>query len=327
MNDLIDDISTHQPDEPQTNKPRRIRNSAISGWHDYFRSYLDSFAKYGVLSPAVLGAITGHTPSTVRTALHDMSRSSLVQFHRTSGHFMYYLTPGGMVMTEYKRFARSPQSAFGTVRHDMTVNQIVTNAILHSNPPQRGVLRWLGPIQAREELTAFYGFEKTARSEQLNYIPDAYLEFYHTDPNPQLYRTALEVDMGTESVNRVLHKMEVGVRALTLKFDGTRYGLLWVFIDQPVRFKQVSSLFRDRFAQLQDELPRDRMPRLLTVHMESSKLQSFILPNAAAIMELGANGIGKSVDPASLTDFVGVSQVYDRINKCKALRTQIPALL
>lgn len=302
------------------NPPARMQHAALSGWHDYFRVYIDSFAKYGALSRHMLCAITGHTQSTARTALHDMARVGLVQFHRTGGEFMYYLTTQGIALSEYSRFAKSAKSAFGTVRHDMTVNRIMTNAILQSNPPTHGILRWLGPAGAKEELADYYGFEQTARSETLNYIPDGYVEFFQSEPFPQIYRAVLEIDMGTEMNNRVLHKMELGVRTLAAKRDGAKFNLLWVFVDHNVRCQHLTELMRERYQALQREMAR--VPRLLVVAVKANDLDALVLPHHAK----GINWAGAKTEPPNLTDFVGVSRVYDKINQQKVLRTQIPAL-
>ena len=308
---------------------RGTRHTFAAQWRAYYQPYLDAFARLGALSASQLTLITGHSPSTVRTVLADLGRLGYAVHHRISSHTLYYLTSAALQLTPFAPFAQKPNAAFGMARHDFAVNSIACVAVHTSEPPLSGVLRWLGPAEAKEELAAFYGFEETQKSKKLSYIPDAYLELnLSLNERSAVYSVVLEVDMGTEPLPRLVRKMETGVRALAQHHDGNTYNILWVFVDHNERMNNAYRLFRARLTALVEELPKARVPNVFIRHVafenlsDMALLQPHYLAQTGDMTDLAAR---ESKSPR-LTDFVGVSQSVNAITNTKIIRTQIPAL-
>ncbi|WP_206832294.1 replication-relaxation family protein [Alicyclobacillus fructus] len=308
----------------------RRKHAAVSSWRDHHQAYLDAFARYGVLSRDMLAAITGHSPLTIRTALHEMARAGQVEYHRLRGEFLYYPTPAGIALSQYSSVARSKKEAFGLAAHDLVVNTLVCNAIVASFPPKFGFVRWLGPREAREELCQMYGFEETDRSRQLQYTPDAYLEFYAEDDQGRRgnYPVVLEVDLDTETTARVVRKFEAGVRALALRRDGAEHNLLWVFVCPSSRFSRVVDAMHDRLLALRNDIPARQFPRVLVSYIPEDAWRLCSVPRRATDLATGesATWTGRPCEAVDLEDFVGVSIARDPITKSRVIRTQIPKL-
>lgn len=321
-----EDSVSQQPTQ-STNK----KYSAVQRWHDYYRLYLDSFARYGALNKAQLGLLTGHTENTVRTVIRNLSKAGYVLWHRTAGTVLYYITPAGLAMTAYVNFARSQKNAFGLAQHDFVVNSLVTNLIRSSNPPSNGLIQWQGSLEAKAELTAFYGGEPTERSQKLNYMPDAYLEFVAKSGQEErygLYPVVIEVDMGTEPTPRLLKKLESGIRALALRHDGGKHNILWVLVGSEERAVRVFQAMQPVYMALRNNLPSGRVPKVLlrAVDLENIASENIITGGLDLATGQHATFIGQETGQAELREFLGVNIVYDKIKKEYVVRTQIPAL-
>lgn len=313
-----------------TNKPAIRRNAVVPHWHDYYRTYLDSFAKYGALSQKMLAVLAGHSLLTIRAAMRNLSKAGYVQYHRAVGQTLYYPTKTGLALSEYAQYARSPKEVFGLARHDAVVNTLLCNTILNSHPPQWGIIRWWGPIEAKEELAQYFGFEETNRSKRLNYLPDAYFEFLATSKSRQFVfcPVVLEVDLGTEPSNRVVRKLEAGIRTLAAKPNGHQHNLVWYFVGKESRFSQVTNAMRTRLVELKQELPASRFPQVLVAIADAEEWAHQHFPMLLLNLETAekANFTGYAVEEIATEEFVGVSLVQDRVKHTNVLRTQIPAL-
>ena len=236
-------------------------------------------------------------------------------------------------MSEYSQYARAPKDAFGSANHDKVANTLLTNTILHSYPPQWGIVRWLGPIAAKDELAMYYGFEKTERSLKLNYIPDAYFELYVYSPEQKkagIYPVVLEVDMGTESTNRVIKKLEAGVRLFSAKPGGRQYNIVWYFVCKESRFSSATNAMKARLEQLRTELPSGSLPQVLVTWAPEDDYKDQHYPNHTAMMGLLSEQNGTFTGRQSeilntVNEFLGVSIGRD-LKQNKVLRTQILSL-
>ncbi len=262
-------------EEPASQQSTRKKYAAVAHWHDYYRLYLDSFARYGALNKEQLGLITGHTETTVRTVIRKLSKAGYVLWHRTAGTVLYYVTPAGLAMTAYVSFSRSQKNAFGLAQHDFVVNILITNLIRSSNPPSNGVTQWWGPLEARAEVMDYYGGEPTVRSQKLNYLPDAMIEYVARsgqDERYGLYPVIIEVDMGTEPTPRLLKKLESGMRTLALRQDGGKHNIMWVLVGSGERAARVFQAMQPVYLSLRNNLPSGVLQRYYFVRQTKKVL-------------------------------------------------------
>ena len=318
-------------EESEKKQSSSRKYAAVEHWHDYYRLYLDSFARYGALSKEQLGLITGHTETTVRTVIRNLSKAGYVLWHRTSGTVLYYVTPSGLAMTAYVSFSRSQKNAFGLAQHDFVVNTLITNLIRSSNPPSNGVTQWWGPLEARAELMDYYGGEPTERSQKLNYLPDAMIEYVARsgqDERYGLYPVIVEVDMGTEPTSRLLKKLEGGLRTLALRHNGGQHNIMWVLNGSEERAARVFTAMQPLYLELRNSLPSGRVPKVLlrSADMESITSENIITGGLDLATGQHATFIGMETGEKELRDFVGVSIVYDKIKKEYVIRSQIPSM-
>lgn len=320
-----------QPVSPPPVPTPRRSNRANPGWHEYFLPYLNAFAQYGVLNRDILTVITGHTPTTARTALHDMCKAGYVQFHWVGKDVLYYLTSSGADMCEHANYARSARSAFGLARHDAAVNRVITNSIRMSDPPSIGLVKWLGPRLAREDFTLYSGPYPTQRSQQLDFQPDAHLEYLIqlADGRTGLYPITLELDMGSEPLSHLVRKLENGIAAISQRPNGADHNLLWVFIDSEKRHRHFIEEAKARIEALRPTIPAKKFPRVLVSTIASKELAKTGIPTKALLIETGEESgwAGYLTEKYGMEEFVGVNPAFDVINQRHVVRTQIKALL
>ena len=318
-------------EESANQQSSRRKYAAVANWHDYYRPYLDSFAKYGALTKEQLGLITGHTETTVRTVIRNLSKAGYVLWHRTAGTVLYYITPSGLAMSTYAPFSRSQKNAFGLAQHDFAVNSLITNLIRSSNPSTNGVTQWWGPLEAKAELMDYYGGEPTERSQKLSYLPDAFIEYVaksEREGRYGLYPIVLEIDMNTEPTSRLLKKLESGIRTLALRSDGGKHNIMWVLVGSEERAARVFAAMQPLYQKLRNNLPSGRTAKVLlrAVDLEDIMNEHIITGGLDLLTGQHANFIGQETGEVKLKDFVGVNIVYDKIRKEYAIRTQIPAI-
>jgi hypothetical protein len=318
-------------EESASQQPTRKKYAAVAHWHDYYRLYLDSFARYGALNKEQLGLITGHTETTVRTVIRELSKAGYVLWHRTAGTVLYYVTPAGLAMTAYVSFSRSQKNAFGLAQHDFVVNTLITNLIRSSNPPSNGVTQWWGPLEARAELMDYYGGEPTERSQKLNYLPDAMIEYVARsgqDERYGLYPVIVEVDMGTEPTPRLLKKLESGLRTLALRHNGGQHNILWMLIGSEERAAKVLTAMQPLYRELRNTLPNGRTAKVLlrAADLENIAAENIITGGLDLATNQHVTFIGQETGEKELRDFVGVNIVFDKIRKEYVVRTQIHAI-
>jgi hypothetical protein len=323
--------NTEDSASQQSTQSSNKKYSAVQHWHDYYRLYLDAMARYGALNKEQLSLVTGHTEATVRTVIRNLSKAGYVLWHRTAGTVLYYITPQGLAMTAYVNFARSQKNAFGLAQHDFVVNSLVTNLIRSSNPPTNGLIQWQGSLEAKAELADYYGGEVTERSQKLNYLPDAYIEYVARsgqDDRFGIYPVVLEIDMGTEPTPRLLKKLESGVRTLALRHDGGKHNILWVLVGSEGRAARVFQAMQPVYLELRSNLPSGRTAKVLlrAVDLENIANEHIISGGLDLATGQHATLVGQQTGERELKEFLGVGIVYDKIKKEYVIRTQIPAL-
>ena len=318
-------------EEPANQQSTTKKYAAVQHWHDYYRLYLDAMARYGALNKEQLSLVTGHTEATVRTVIRNLSKAGYVLWHRTNGTILYYVTPAGLAMTAYLNFARSQKNAFGLAQHDLVVNALITNLIRSSNPPNHGLIQWQGSLEAKAELSSYYGGELTEKSQKLNYLPDAYVEYVARSGQEErygLYPLVLEIDMGTEPTPRLLKKLESGVRTLALRHDGGKHNIMWVLVGSEERAARVFQAMQPVYMALRNTLPNGRVPKVLLRAVDLENIASEHIITGGLDLATGQHStlVGQQTGQAELKEFIGVNIIYDKIKKEYVIRTQIPAL-